>query len=61
MRAIVQRVSRASVTVAGEIVGEIGIGFLILLGVLKEDSNADADYILSKVVGLRVFDDSEGK
>ena len=61
MRAIVQRVSRANVTVGGETVGEIGIGFLILLGVSKEDSNADADYILSKVVGLRVFDDSEGK
>ena len=61
MRAIVQRVSRANVTVEGEIVGEIGVGFLILLGVSKEDSNADADYILSKVVSLRVFDDSEGK
>jgi len=61
VRAIVQRVSRASVTVEGEIVGEIGVGFLILLGVSKEDSNADADYILSKVVGLRVFADSEGK
>ena len=60
MWAVVQRVSGASVTVAGETVGEIGIGFLLLLGVSTDDSTADADYILTKVVGLRVFDDSEG-
>jgi D-aminoacyl-tRNA deacylase len=61
MRAVVQRVSRARVTVAGEITGEIGLGLLILLGVAEEDEQADASYLAEKVVGLRIFPDDEGK
>jgi D-tyrosyl-tRNA(Tyr) deacylase len=61
MRAVVQRVSRASVTVGEEITGEIGNGLLVLLGVEREDSEADADYIADKVAGLRIFEDDAGK
>jgi D-tyrosyl-tRNA(Tyr) deacylase len=61
MRAVVQRVSRAKVTVDGEITGEIGAGLLVLLGVSREDREADAEYLAGKVVGLRVFEDAEGK
>lgn len=61
MRAVVQRVSRGRVTVAGEVVGEIGKGFVVLLGVSKEDTQADADYMAEKVAGLRVYEDEEGK
>ena len=61
MRAVVQRVSRASVTVAGEIVGEIARGFLVLLGVAEGDTTDDADYLAQKIAGLRVFEDPEGK
>jgi len=61
MRAVVQRVSRAKVTVAGQITGEIGLGLLVLLGVGKEDSEANADYLAEKVVGLRIFEDDGGK
>lgn len=61
MRAVVQRVSRAKVTVAGEIAGEIGLGLLVLLGVGREDSNANADYLAEKIVGLRIFEDDAGK
>ncbi len=61
MRAVVQRVSRASVTVGGEITGEIGNGLLVLLGVEREDGEADADYIAEKVAGLRIFEDDAGK
>jgi len=61
MRAVVQRVSRAKVTVAGQITGEIGLGLLVLLGVGKEDSEASADYLAEKVVGLRIFEDDGGK
>lgn len=61
MRAIVQRVTRASVTVDGEITGEIGNGLVVLLGVAHDDTKADADYLASKIVSLRIFDDSEGK
>lgn len=61
MRAVVQRVSRASVTVSGEVVGKIGRGFLVLLGVAADDSAEDATYLASKVAGLRVFEDAEGK
>ena len=61
MRAVVQRVSRASVRVEGETVGEIGGGLLVLLGVARDDGRKDADYLLEKVVGLRVFDDTEGR
>ena len=61
MRAVVQRVTRASVTVAGEIVGEIDRGVVVLLGVAHEDRKADADYLAPKIVSLRIFDDTEGK
>jgi D-aminoacyl-tRNA deacylase len=61
VRAVVQRVSRASVQVAGEIVGTIERGFLILLGVTHADGRAEADWLARKIAGLRVFEDSEGK
>jgi D-tyrosyl-tRNA(Tyr) deacylase len=61
MRVVVQRVSRASVTVTGQVMGAIGRGFLVLLGVAEGDSADDADYLATKVAELRVFDDSEGK
>lgn len=61
MRAVVQRVSRASVTVENEITGEIGRGLLVLLGVGQEDSEADADYFADKIAGLRIFEDEAGK
>ena len=61
MRAVVQRVSRAKVTVAGAITGEIGLGLLVLLGVGREDSEANADYLADKIVGLRIFEDDAGK
>ena len=61
MRAVVQRVSRAKVTVAGEITGEIEAGLLILLGVAEEDSQSDAAYLAEKITGLRIFPDDEGK
>lgn len=61
MRAVVQRVSRAKVTVAGEAVGEIGTGLLVLLAVGQNDTEADADYLAEKVAGLRIFEDKEGK
>lgn len=61
MRAVVQRVSRAKVTVAGEITGEIGRGFLVLLGVAEGDSADDARYLAQKIAGLRIFEDAEGK
>ena len=61
MRAVVQRVSRARVTVAGETTGEIGRGLLVLLGVSKTDTGSTADYLAEKVAGLRIFEDAEGK
>ena len=61
MRAVVQRVSRASVKVGGEITGEIGRGLLVLLGVAREDTEADADYLAEKIAGLRIFEDHAGK
>ena len=61
MRAVVQRVSRAQVTVNGETAGEIGLGLLILLGVGRDDSEGDAIYLAEKIVGLRVFEDQQGK
>ena len=61
MRAVAQRVSRAKVTVAGEITGEIGLGLLILLGVAEDDSQTDAVYLAEKLAGLRIFPDDEGK
>ncbi|HTF37905.1 MAG TPA: D-aminoacyl-tRNA deacylase [Blastocatellia bacterium] len=61
MRAVVQRVTEARVEVAGEPVGEIGAGLLVLLGVARDDTRDDADYLADKTVNLRVFDDDEGK
>ncbi len=61
MRAVVQRVSRAKVSVDGEVTGEIGVGLAVLLGVGQQDSEADADYLAEKIAGLRVFEDSAGK
>jgi D-aminoacyl-tRNA deacylase len=61
MRAVVQRVSRCRVTVAGNVVGETGAGLLVLLGVSKTDNEAAADYLVEKIIGLRIFEDAEGK
>ena len=61
MRAVVQRVSQASVTVEGRVVGSIGLGFLVLLGVGQGDTEADADYLAEKIAYLRIFEDAEGK
>jgi D-tyrosyl-tRNA(Tyr) deacylase len=61
MRAVIQRVTRARVTVAGEVTGEIGPGLLVLLGVGQGDTAAAADYLAEKILGLRVFEDAEGK
>ena len=61
MRAVVQRVSRAKVTVADEVAGEIGTGLLVLLGVGEKDAQADADYCAQKICGLRIFEDADGK
>jgi D-aminoacyl-tRNA deacylase len=61
MRAVVQRVSRAKVTVADKVAGEIGTGLLVLLGVGEKDAQADADYCAQKICGLRIFEDADGK
>ena len=61
MRIVVQRVSRAAVRVDGETAGEIGRGFLVLLGIGKNDTEADTDYIIGKILALRVFEDDAGK
>lgn len=61
MRALLQRVSHATVTVNGSIVGQIGRGFVVLLGVTQSDSKAEVEWLANKVAGLRVFDDSDGK
>ena len=61
MKAVIQRVTRASVEVEGDIVGQIDAGLLVLLGVAKEDSESDAQYIVDKLIGLRIFSDTEGK
>lgn len=61
MRAVVQRVGRAQVSVGDEVVGQIGPGVLVLLGVGKGDTQADADYVAGKILGLRIFEDENGK
>src|SRR5450756_2276398 len=61
VRAVVQRVSRASVRVAGQTVRAIERGFLVLLGVTHADGRAEADWLARKIAGLRVFEDGEGK
>lgn len=60
MRAVVQRVTRASVTVEGRTIGEIERGLVVLLGVARDDSEADADYLAAKIAALRIFDDEQG-
>lgn len=61
MRAVVQRVSRARVNVHQQVTGEIGFGLLVLLGVAREDAEADALYLAEKISGLRIFEDLDGK
>lgn len=61
MRAVVQRVTSASVSVDGQITGQIALGFLVYLGVGKGDEAADIDYIARKITSLRVFHDADGK
>jgi D-tyrosyl-tRNA(Tyr) deacylase len=61
MRAVCQRVSQASVRVDGEVVGEIGLGWLVLLGVGPNDDEATAARLADKIVGLRIFEDESGK
>jgi D-tyrosyl-tRNA(Tyr) deacylase len=61
MRAVIQRVSRAKVTINNEVAGEIGPGLLVLLGVSQADAESAAGYLAEKVAGLRIFEDAEGK
>src|SRR5258706_14334620 len=61
MRAVVQRVSRARVTVSEETTGEIGLGLLVLLGVGAGDTRAESEYLVEKTIGLRIFEDTGGK
>ncbi|CAN5319813.1 D-tyrosyl-tRNA(Tyr) deacylase [soil metagenome] len=61
MRCVIQRVSRAKVSVDGEIVGEIGKGILVLLGISGEDTEKEAHYLLEKTLNLRMFEDADGK
>lgn len=60
MRIVIQRVSRASVTIGGNVKSAIGKGFLILLGVEESDTEEDVEWLMKKVIGLRVFDDENG-
>jgi D-aminoacyl-tRNA deacylase len=61
MRAVIQRVTRAKVTVDAKIVGEIGNGLVVLLGIARDDTKLDAAYLAEKIAALRIFDDDEGK
>jgi len=61
MRAVVQRVRRAEVSVGGECLGRIGSGFAVLLGVARDDTEADAEFVADRILGLRVFADAAGK
>ena len=61
MKAVIQRVCSASVTVDGQVVGQIGQGIMVLLGVEKGDAEASADWLAEKIVGLRIFEDEAGK
>src|SRR2546423_15346480 len=61
MRAVVQRVTRAQVTVGGKTVGEIGNGLVVLLGVARDDTSKDAEYLADRIGALRIFDDSDDK
>lgn len=61
MRLVIQRVSRASVTVENEIIGQIGKGLLVLLGIEQSDSEDDVDWLVQKTIQMRIFSDEEGK
>ena len=61
MRAVIQRVTRANVSVEGRITGQIGNGLVVLLGIAQDDREEDADYLANKLVALRVFDDQSGR
>lgn len=61
MRAVIQRVKSASVTVDSNVISTITTGFLVLLGVEKGDTQTDIDYIVNKIIGLRIFEDDDGK
>ena len=61
MKAVIQRVSEANVKVDGEIVGEISHGLLLLIGIDEEDEKADADWLVQKILNLRIFGDEDGK
>ncbi|MEO2032824.1 MAG: D-aminoacyl-tRNA deacylase, partial [Planctomycetaceae bacterium] len=61
MRAVIQRVSQGAVTVDGEVTGQIGVGFVVLLGVAAADTQDDVIWLAGKVEGLRVFEDDEGR
>ncbi|WP_312207532.1 D-aminoacyl-tRNA deacylase [Epilithonimonas hominis] len=61
MRVVIQRVSEASVKVDNQIVGEIGKGLMLLIGVDESDENTDADWLVKKIIDVRVFSDDEGK
>jgi D-aminoacyl-tRNA deacylase len=61
MRAVIQRVSRASVAIAGESSGEIATGLLVLLGIAPGDTEADAQWLAEKIVALRIFEDADGR
>jgi D-tyrosyl-tRNA(Tyr) deacylase len=61
MRMVIQRVSKASVKIDNEIVGQIDAGMMVLLGVEEADGKEDADWLLQKILGLRIFNDAEGK
>ena len=61
MRTVVQRCSRAEVRIGGEIVGKIGLGFVLLVGITHEDTEKDVEWMAKKVAALRVFEDEEGK
>lgn len=61
MRAVIQRCSSGSVTVEGEVIGQVGRGLVVLLGVASGDTQADLDYLVDKIVGLRIFEDAAGK
>jgi len=61
MRAVVQRVTHAKVTVDGEVIGEIGKGLVVLIGIARDDTKVEAAYLVDKVANLRIFDDENGK
>ena len=60
MRTVIQRVKHASVTIDKQVKSAIGTGYLVLLGICEEDTREDADWLIRKIIGLRVFDDEQG-